>query len=85
MRELFEKLKGLNFEVGAKVIRSEMPELKEIMNVDSKIYDIDFISSDGDYFSYTTSGVKVEDDEPILDLENGYWALMLDGNHYTHA
>ena len=85
MRELFEKLKGLNFEDGAKLIRTEFPNIKERMEKDSdSTLDFDFIIDGENYFHYRTSYEAVEDDAPNVDLVNGYWGVMIDGNHLTH-
>lgn len=86
MKELFKKLKGLNVEEGAKLIRSIF-NVTEQSHIDGEIIDFDFYVEDNkeSYFHFTTKVTKVYGDEDIIDYDNGYWGLMLDGNHYTHV
>jgi hypothetical protein len=85
MNKVFEKLKGLNLEDGAKIIRTAFPEIREQSIEDSdNTIDFDFMLSEGNYFNYRTTFETVEGDAPNIDTENGSWSAMIDGDHKTH-
>ena len=83
-REIFKSLEGLNFENGVKIVRGNFTKSSEQSNkLGFGGIDFDFKIAEGLYFTYTTTFEEVKDDEDSVDLENGYWALMAFGNHYT--
>jgi hypothetical protein len=87
MMKIFEKLKGLTVEQGAKLIRESFKDVREQSHADGGMIDFDYYIDEGaeNYFHFTCNREEVEGDEDVVNYESGYWGVMIEGNHYTHA
>jgi hypothetical protein len=85
MKKIFEQLKGLSCEEGAKLVRENF-NVEEQSFSENGVIDFNFYVKDKEdtCFTYTTTYEYLEDDEIDIDWESGYWSLMIEAEYYTH-
>lgn len=82
MKNIMKLLKGKSYEEGLKIIKDELGEspVENRTNIDDGLFDsYEYMEDNENWVCFTCPAEKVPYDEPIVNLDKGYWNVCVDG------